>query len=69
MPLFADLLRFPLVGPEKLMMREFFAFPDYFLAETNQLFSKVNDFLTLVLFCLVSLFMSIYTDRLLRFRY
>ena len=30
MLLFADLLRFPLIGPEKLMMREFFAFPDFF---------------------------------------
>ena len=45
MPLFADLLRFPLVGPEKLMMQEFFAFPDYFFSRNKSAFLKVNDFL------------------------
>ena len=50
MPWFADLLTLPLVGPEKLMMREFLAIPDYFvLVETNQLFLEVNDFLISVL--------------------
>ena len=50
MPLFADLLTLPLVGPEKLMMREFLAIPDnFFLAETNQLFPEVNNFLISVL--------------------
>ena len=50
MLLFADLLTFPLVGPEKLLMQEFVAIPNYFfLAETNQLFPEVSDFLILVL--------------------
>ena len=40
MPLFADLLRFPLVGPEKLMMREFIAFPDYFFSRNKSAFFK-----------------------------
>ena len=54
MPLLADLLRFPLVGPEKLMMREFFRISRlFFLAETNQLSAEVNDFLILVLFFFV----------------
>ena len=51
MLLFADLLTFPLIGPEKLMMREFVAIPNYFfLAETNQLFPEVRDLLILVLY-------------------